>query len=171
MNFRESLVSAHHNYLVNGLLTPGFVLGEPSSEDGFWFLADMLLPGECTPWISGRLFDQEGKHLLLIIRNEIIENPEGYSCRHRSGGLRILHPSGEPILSVHTRHFANGYLTRLEGRLYDEEGKPRMEPFYGGVQIHGEARLALGSPFSLSSERPVVRRGDRRIATDPYRIC
>lgn len=154
MIFRESLVSAHHNYLVNGSLTPGFVLGDPSSEDGFWFLADMLLPEECTARISGRFFDPGGRFFLLINRNEIVENPQGYSCRHRSGGLRILHPSGEPILSVYTRHFANGYLTRLEGRLYDEEGEPRMETVYGGIQVYGEARLSLNSPFPLSSEGP-----------------
>lgn len=147
MNFKESLLSAHHNYIVNGLMTPGFVLGNPRSLDGFWFLADMLLPGESTARISGRFFDPEGRFFLLMKDNEIIEDPQGYSCLRRSEGLAVVSPSGEPILNVYTRHFANGYLTRLEGRLYDEEGKPRMEPVYGGIQVYGEARLALQSPF------------------------
>lgn len=160
MIFRESLVSAHHNYLVNGLLTPGFVLGDPSSPNGFWFLADMLLPGECTARISGRFFDPGGRFLFLMNRNEMRENPLGFSLRHQSGGLHILSPSGESIMSLYTRHFANGYLTRLEGRLYDDEGKPRMEPVYGGVQVYGEARLSLHSPFPLSSQDPMDSPGE-----------
>jgi len=46
IRFRESKISAHHNYLVNDMLTPGFVVGDPGSGKGFYFLADFVLPGE-----------------------------------------------------------------------------------------------------------------------------
>ena len=75
INHRESLISAHHNYLVNSMLSPGFILGDPNSQDDFWFLADMVLPGESTPRISGRLYDSQGLFLLELNWNKIGENP------------------------------------------------------------------------------------------------
>ena len=149
MDYRESIISAHHNYLVNGLLTPGFVLGEPASHDGFWFIADMLTPNEKAPRISGRFFDSGGRFLLLMRCNEIVENPAGCTYHAQSEGFRIVHASGELIFSLFTRHFANGSLTQMEGRLYDRRGNPRLEPAFGGVKVYGEACLTMDSPYSL----------------------
>jgi len=46
VEFTESRISAHHNYLVNDRLTPGFVVGNPNSDSGFFFLADFDIPME-----------------------------------------------------------------------------------------------------------------------------
>jgi hypothetical protein len=150
LKHRESLISAHHNYLVNNMLSPGFVLGDPGSKEGFYFLADLVLPGESTPRISARLFDGSGGLLLELSWNRITENPGSCSHQSISGGFRLLHPSGESLMEVHTRSFANGYLTRIQGRLHDQEGTLRMEPSYEGIQVHGDARLALDSPYKMN---------------------
>jgi hypothetical protein len=46
VKFRESKISAHHNYLVNDLLTPSFVVGDPNSGKAFYFLADLVIEPE-----------------------------------------------------------------------------------------------------------------------------
>jgi len=143
---RESLISAHHNYLVNDMLSPGFVLGAPGSEEDFWFLADVVPPGEAMPRISGRFFGSEGEFLVSLRSSKVLENPGDCALQGVAGGFRLIHPSGEVLLSVHTQAFTNGYLTRIQGKLYDREGALRMEPSYEGVKVYGEARLALESP-------------------------
>jgi hypothetical protein len=146
MEQRESLISAHHNYLVNDMLTPGFVLGTPGAEKVFWFLADVVPTGEVTPRISGRFFGADGEFLVALRSGRVVDNPGGCAFQGVAGGFRVLYPSGEVLLSVHTQVFTNGYLTRIQGRLYDCEGTLRMEPSFEGVKVYGEARLALGSP-------------------------
>ena len=150
INHRESLISAHHNYLVNSMLSPGFILGDPNSQDDFWFLADMVLPGESTPRISARLYDSQGIFLLELSWNRIGENPG--QCDYQSGseGFRIAYPSGEPLFSVDTQKFPKGYLTRIQGKLHDKEGRLRMEPSYEGIQVYGKADLTLEAPFHFS---------------------
>ncbi|MFH1350168.1 MAG: hypothetical protein ABII26_04445 [Pseudomonadota bacterium] len=153
MKHRESLISAHHNYLVNNMLSPGFVLGDPSSNKDFYFLADVVVAGESTPRISARLFEGTGALLLELIWNRISENPGNCIFQSNSGGFCISHPSGETLLEVHTQEFPKGYLTRLQGRLYDNVGKLRMEPTYESIQVYGEMHLFLDSPFDLSGKR------------------
>ncbi|MBN1103855.1 MAG: hypothetical protein JXL84_10615 [Deltaproteobacteria bacterium] len=140
---RESLLSAHHNYLVNDMLSPGFVLGSPGSKEDFWFLADVVPPGEVVPRISGRLFSSEGEFLVSLRSSKVLDNPGGCVFQGVAGGFRLLHPSGEVFLSVHTQVFTNGYLTRIQGKLYDRDGTLRMESSFEGVKVYGEARLAL----------------------------
>ena len=147
MKFRESLISAHHNYLVNQMLTPGFVLGDPSSKDEFFFVGDVVTPPESKPRIYGRLFDEKGVFVLRFAGEEIVENPGGCVLQKMAGGFRILRASGEPLLSVHTEAFANGYLTRIQGKLYDRDGKIRMEPIYDSARVFGEKTLPLSSPL------------------------
>ena len=60
LKFKENLVSAHHNYLVNQMLSPGFSLGDSDSKDEFYFLADVVRPGESEPRIYSRLYDAQG---------------------------------------------------------------------------------------------------------------
>ena len=149
MKHKESLISAHHNYLVNNMLSPGFVLGDPGSNEDFYFLADLVLPGESTPRISARIFNGDGQLILEMNWNRITGNPG--KCDHQSiaGGFRLLLPNGESLLEVNTQSFAKGFLTRVQGRLHDHQGRLRMEPSYEGIQIHGEAQLALDRPFSI----------------------
>jgi hypothetical protein len=147
VKFRESLVSAHHNYLVNQMLSPGFLVGDPDSRDEIFFLADVVRPGDGEPKIYARIYDSRGDFVLEMQPKLIVENPLGCIRQAFSGGYRIVLPSGEPLLSVQTESFANGFLTRLQGKLYDREGKLRIEPYYDSIQLHGEARLALSAPY------------------------
>ena len=147
LKFRESLVSAHHNYLVNQMLSPGFSLGDPDSKDDFYFLADVVRPRESEPRIYSRLYDAQGAFVLQMEPKKIVENPLGCLRQSFPGGYRIVLPSGESLLSVQTESFANGYLTRIQGKLYDREGKLRMEPYYDAIQVHGEVGPGLKEPL------------------------
>ena len=149
MKHKESLISAHHNYLVNTMISPGFVLGEPDSKDNFYFLADLVPLGESSPHISAYLFDSQGSFILKLNLNKISENPGHCSYKTTPGGFQILYPSKEPLLSVNTQKFTNGYLTRIQGKLYDRGGKLRMEPYYEDIQVYGKARLNLDAPFNF----------------------
>jgi hypothetical protein len=147
LKFRESLVSAHHNYLVNQILSPGFMLGDPDSKDEFYFVADVMRPGESEPRIYCRLYDAQGNFVLEAEPKRILENP--LKCLRHSfpGGYRIVLPSGESLLSVQTESFANGFLTRIQGKLYDRQAKLRIEPYYDAVQVHGEVGHWLREPL------------------------
>jgi len=147
LKHKQSIISAHHNYLVNNMLSPGFVLGDPDSKDGFYFLANLVLSGENTARISARLFDRQGIFILELRQNKLNSNPGCCSYQSTPGGFRILYPSGKPLLEVNTQKFTNGYLTRIQGKIYDESKRLRMEPSYDSIQVYGEANLALDSPF------------------------
>jgi len=146
---RESLISAYHNYLVNDMLSPGFFVGDPHSQDDFYFLADIMLPEEAIPPISARLFDRQGLLLLELKRNSLTENPGHCTLETTPGGFRIVCPSDELLLEVNTQKFANGYLTRIKTQLYDGGNILRIEPLHEGVQVHGQACLALEAPFEF----------------------
>ena len=132
------------------MLTPGFVVGDPKSQNGFYFLADLVLPGESTPRISARIVEEQGDLLLELIWNRILKNPG--KCIHQPipGGFQILYSTGKSILEVHTQGFANGYLTRIKARLLDGAGNIRVEPLGESIQIRGEAISAIESPFASS---------------------
>ncbi|MFH1243770.1 MAG: hypothetical protein V1689_15630 [Pseudomonadota bacterium] len=147
IEYRESLVSAHHNYLVNGLLTPGFLLGNPASEEGFFFLGDVVHPGESRPLISARLLDKGRALLVELHRNKIRRNPGKCLYEAVPGGFLILQHSGEPVLEVRTMGYPNGWLTKIRAMLFDETGDLRMESAGEGIRIHGDARLVLSAPY------------------------
>ena len=144
---RESLISAHHNYLVNNMLSPGFFVGDPNSQIDFYFLADIMPLDQVTPPISARLFDSQGLFLLELKRSKIAENPRHYTLETSPEGFLVVGPSNELLLEVNTQSFANGYLTRIKAKLYDRNKMLRMEPSYEGIQVYGEACLALDAPF------------------------
>jgi len=147
VNFSESTISAHHNYLVNDMLTPGFVVGDPNSSEGFYFLADLVLPGESTPRISARLVDKEGKVLVELRWNRIGQNACECTYQAMPDGFRILNSSKEELLEVRTMSYPNGYLTRIKATLPDEDGRLRIEPLGESIRVHGEANLKLDEPF------------------------
>ncbi|MBW1861698.1 MAG: hypothetical protein JRJ02_04915 [Deltaproteobacteria bacterium] len=150
MKHKESLINAHHNYLVNTMISPGFVLGEPDSRDDFYFLADLVPLEESEPRISAYLFDSQGSFILELNRNKIVKNPGRCSYKTTPGGFRLLYPSEELLLAVNTQKFTNGYITRIQGKLYDMNGGLRMEPSYEDIQVYGEACLSLDVPFNFS---------------------
>lgn len=143
IKYRESQVSAYHNYLVNDMLTPGFLVGDKDRSEGFYFLAHPLSPEESPARISGRLLNEKGLFLLELNSNQIIENPSGYSLQSIPGGFRILDSSGAPLLEVRTHNFTNGLLTRIKAKLFDEHGALRIEPLGESIQILGTASLIL----------------------------
>jgi hypothetical protein len=147
VKFLESTVSSHHNYLVNRMLTPGFVVGNPDSKDDFYFVADVVLPGENGPKIASRFYDAEGSLVLEVRHERIVANPVRGLWQAFPGGYRIVLPSGESLLTVQTESFANGFLTRIRGKLYDQAGKLRMEPSYDAIQVHGDVALWLKEPL------------------------
>ena len=146
MEFRESRISSYHNYLINQMLTPGFLLGEPERVDDFWLLADVLLPGERKPYLSGRLYGPEGEFLLHLRGGEMVENPGDCLLRTVAEGFRLLSPSGEELLTLHTEVFANGSVTRIQGRLYDREGAVCMEPSFESARVFGAVQWMLHRP-------------------------
>jgi hypothetical protein len=156
MRYREGHISAHHNYLVNGMLTQGFVIGDPSSDNGFFLVADIVPPGETTPRISARLMDEEAQPLLEFEVNRIGENPGKCSIEPTSEGYRVLCSSGDALIEVGTKSFANGYLTLIKARLLDEHGHLRVETRDESIWIHGGAYLPLEAP--IQEVRP-IRRG------------
>jgi hypothetical protein len=150
IKFKESKISAHHNYLVNDLLTPGFLVGDPNSRNAFYFLADPVLPERKTPRISARLMDEKGHLLLELNGNRIGENPGKCTYQAFQGGFRIQHRSDEPLLEILTQNFPRGHLTHIKARLFDENGHLRMEPLGESIQVHGGVNLLLEAPFSFS---------------------
>ena len=147
VEFTESRISAHHNYLVNDRLTPGFVVGNPNSDSGFFFLADFLLPGQDTPLISTRLMNKKGDTLLKLSLNNITDNPAGCTNQSLPRGFRILDSSSESLLEVVTQDFALGHLTRIKARLFDEHGDLRIGLLGESIKVYGEAELILDAPF------------------------
>jgi hypothetical protein len=129
------------------MLTKGFVIGDPNSQTGFFFLADVVLPGESNSRISCRLVDEEAKLILELNWNRIRENPGGYIYESIPTGFRILRPSNEAFLEVRTQSFPYGYLSYIRTRLHDESSTLRMETLGESIHVHGEAELSLNSPF------------------------
>lgn len=152
MEYQESLISAHHNYLVNGMLTQGFVVGDPKSNKGFFLLADIVPPGETTPRISARLMDEEAQLLLEFDINRIDKNPGKCSIEPTSDGYCMLCSSGNALLEVRTKEFANGYLTLIKARLFDEHGHLRIETRDESIWVHGEANLSLAAPHQYGRQ-------------------
>ena len=148
--YKESLISAHHNYLVSGMLTPGFVLGEPGSKQGFYFLADPVLPGESTPRICARIMDGQGDVLVEMKWNRIRTNPGGCSLKPVKGGFQLVDASGGLVLEVETENFTNGYLPRIRGTLKDEKGLVRMERYQDAIKVHESAIPALDRPYPFA---------------------
>ena len=147
IQYRESKISAYHNYLVNGMLTPGFFVGNPNSEKGFYFLADVLPSGESAPRISARIIDDQGVVLLELDRNRVRKNQGGYAHKLAQDGFRILQPSGESFLEVATESFAKGYLTRVRATLFDGSSNLRIEPSGESIQVLGDTMVVLTKPF------------------------
>ncbi|MBW1691901.1 MAG: hypothetical protein JRJ70_14365 [Deltaproteobacteria bacterium] len=148
MEYRESHISAHHNYLVNGMLVQGFVVGDQRSHNGFFLLGDIVLPGETGPRISARLMDEEAHLLLEFDGNRIRENPERCNIETTLNGYRIVCPSGDALIEVRTEAFANGYLTLIKARLFDEHGRLRVETRDESIWVHGGEYPPLTAPIS-----------------------
>ncbi len=130
------------------MTTPGFAVGDPGSQEAFFFLADPVLPGEKTHRVHGRLFDASGERCVEITWNRISENPGG--CRYEliDGGFKITRTGSEMFLEVSTLEFTNGYITYIRGLVHDENGNLRMKPEGKGVLVMGKAQMVVEAPFT-----------------------
>lgn len=149
---KESLISAYHNYRVNGMISSGFLLGDPDADHGFYFLADVMEPPQTKPDISARLFDATGEVLVEILANQITTNPGHITQNFTSYGYRLLRPDKKLILEVSTRRLTNAYVTSLKARLLDEHGNLRMEPHAHDVVLYDAAIIGLKSPFRKKAD-------------------
>ena len=127
--YNDFEISAHHNYLVNDALMKEFVVGNPRSEKGGYLVAPSVPSHENRPRISARIVDSRGAVLFELVENHLGEKSHGHVLEFFESGFRIGNPAGESLLEVRTEAFANGYLTRVLGRVYDDQGKLVMEPY------------------------------------------
>jgi len=119
-----TMASAYHNYLVDGRLRLELVVGKPGAAEGFFFVAHPVAPGGPMPILSGRFFGQDGEFLLRMERNDLGENPNGFSILETQDGWVLMDASLETLFSAEVRAFENGYVTVLRGVLHDECGRP-----------------------------------------------
>jgi len=118
------VISAYHNYMVNGSLLAGFQLGE-ISKDTFFFQALPVEPdeGKPLPLVSATLFDPSGRLILRLDKSRPV-NPQGPSkLRRTKSGFSIRSFDGKTMLSIRTFAFKNCYCTRMTGTLCDERGR------------------------------------------------
>jgi hypothetical protein len=114
------IVSAYHNYLVDGKLEAEFRV---ESQGGFFFQAHRLNPGDQLPVVSGRFFDPRGEFLLEVRRNVLAENPHGFSLLEMAKGWAMVSMDLEAILSAQILEFSRGLVSVIRGTLYDGEGR------------------------------------------------
>jgi hypothetical protein len=149
---KESLISAYHNYRVNGMISNGFLLGDPFLDRAFYLLADVMEPPKTRPEISARLFDSAGEMILEMAANRITSNPGHIAQSLTPYGYRLLGPDRKLILEVNTRRLTNAYITSIKARLFDERGNLRMEPHAHDVMIYGAAVIGLKTPFHKKAD-------------------
>lgn len=120
----QFVISAYHNYMVNGSLVAGFQIGKPA-KDRFFFYAPPIKPenDKPQPLISASLFDGKGQPLLHIDNRLVVQNPGRLKLRKTRAGLSIRTPHGNPFFAFETLAFRNSYYTRFAGTLYDERGR------------------------------------------------
>ena len=119
------VISAYHNYMVNGSLLAGFQLGEISG-DKFFFQAFPIEPEDekPQPLVSANLFDPSGGLILRLDKSRTV-GPQGLSkLRRTKSGFFIRSSDGKTMLSIRTFAFKNCYCTHIAGILYDERGRP-----------------------------------------------
>ncbi len=134
------VISAYHNYLVNGSLVAGFHLGK-SGKDQFFFRAPPLQPetAEPQPLISAYLFSRTGQPFVEIDNGLVVRNPGGLGFKKTKKGLSIQTPDGSPFFSYETLAFKNSYYTRFAGTLYDEHGVLMASGAWKDFVTHGNA--------------------------------
>ena len=93
------------------------------------------------------MVDQTGQLLLELDWNRIRRNPGKFTHKPIPGGFQIINILEDPILTVTTQAFSNGYLTCIKATLYDEKGVVRIVPLGESIEVKREAELALETPF------------------------
>ncbi len=153
LEFKRGRLSARHNYWVNGTATIGFVVGKPDSLGTFYFLADPVGPEGREHRINAAVFDENGKMLAEIVRNRIGRNPGDCLYEPVEGGFKVTKPDGDLLLRARTIRFTNGFMTHMQGLLFDEHGNIRIDTGDSALRVIGDVQMDLESPFIFPSER------------------
>ena len=133
------MVSAYHNYLVRGRLQREVIL---KSLGGFLFHAHRVEPMERVPSISGRFFDKKGELVLIIRKNELVENPQGLALIPMRDGWSLISSSMEAILSCQVLDAKGGLITILRGALHDERGQEVLKGGKLGLEFPPELEVS-----------------------------
>jgi hypothetical protein len=73
------------------------------------------------------------------------------------------------LLAVQTENFANGCLTRIQGKLYDRGGSLRMEPSFESARVFGDSEYALDAPVRFQ-EKTGKERSDCNAADEALMV-
>ncbi|MGQ9654071.1 MAG: hypothetical protein ACUVXD_08385 [Thermodesulfobacteriota bacterium] len=130
-----NLVSAYHNYLIDGKLRMGFSIGDPEDPQGFFFVAHPVSRGEQMPVISGRFFERDGGFVLQMERNSLVRNPHGISLLETTGGWTLVDVSLQALFSVEVRSFDNCHMTMIRGTLFNHLGAPVLHGDDRGLRV------------------------------------
>jgi hypothetical protein len=118
------VISAYHNYVLNGGLVAGFRLGK-AQKDRFFFWAQPVEPesGKPRSFISANLFDSKGQPVLEMENGQIAQNPGRAKFKKTKRGFSIHPANGTPLFALETITLRNSYYTRFAGTLFDEQGR------------------------------------------------
>ena len=123
----SNMVSSFHNYLVEGKLRMELDVGAPEESSRFFISCHRVRSGEPMPLISGRFFNRKGEFLLQMEKNDLLDNPNGFSVIETRGGWALMDTEMEAILSAEVREFGNSYLTIIRGNLFDSQGRVALK--------------------------------------------
>ena len=121
-NLEQISPNAYSNYLIDGVLTNAFAIGEIGSPDRFYLICSP--PNVGTPQqaiVSGVLCDASGKMLCRVERNALVANPGGCEIVHTNQpGFKVRDANGSVVLHVQTRRRAvpnvgDSFLTTIAG--------------------------------------------------------
>ena len=144
---KESKISAFHNYLINSMLSPGLLTGNPHTGNAFYLLFDVIEPGDKMPLVYATIYSSKKELMAKIRNNELIENPGRCTIHFDQGYFAVSGPDERVILVAKTQEFTNGYMTTISARLYDEKGILRVEPLGESIHVRGQESSVLSSPF------------------------
>jgi len=116
LKFRESLVSAHHNYLVNQMLSPGFVMGILIQRMNSIFLLTRYRPGKRAEDLLS-VYDAQGNFVWKQKPKRLLWNPSVVFCQSFLAVIVGLFSLRGALVIVQTESFANGFLTRIQGNV------------------------------------------------------
>src|SRR4051812_25157876 len=92
------------NYVITGVFTNGFAIGEVGASDRFFLIGSPPEPGSQQAIISGVLCDANGKMLCRVERNVLMANPGGCQIvRTNHLGFKIRDANGAMLLHADTR--------------------------------------------------------------------
>ncbi len=131
----DNLVSAYHNYLVDGKLKMGLTVGDPEDPQRFFLVAHPVSVGDPMPIISGRFFDRHGGCVLQMERNRLVHNPDGIALLETTGGWTLMDVSLQTLFSVEVRSFDNCHMTVIRGTFFNHLGAPVLHGDEGGLRL------------------------------------